>query len=56
MLLPEPLRTRFVPLDASRLIAAEPEHGVHEVIAFREPVDGRAAYIFRVGRLTPRGD
>ncbi|MFG1815838.1 serine hydrolase domain-containing protein [Kribbella sp. NPDC049174] len=56
VLLPEPLRTRFVPLDASRLIAAEPEHGVHEVIAFREPVDGRAAYIFRVSRLTPRGD
>jgi CubicO group peptidase (beta-lactamase class C family) len=56
VLLPEPLRTRYVPLDETRLIAAEPEHGVHEVIAFREPADGRAAYIFRVGRLTPRGD
>ncbi|MGW1344295.1 serine hydrolase domain-containing protein [Kribbella sp. NPDC002412] len=56
VLLPEPRRTRFVALDESRLIAAEPEHGVHDVIAFREPVDGRAAYLFRGGRLTPRGD
>jgi len=56
VLLPEPRRTRYVPLDESRLIAAEPEHGVHEVIAFREPVDGRAAYLFGGGRLTPRGD
>jgi CubicO group peptidase (beta-lactamase class C family) len=56
VLMPEPKRARYVALDESRLIAAEPEHGVHEVIAFREPVDGRAAYIFRGGRLTPRGD
>jgi len=56
VLMPEPKRARYVALDESRLIAAEPEHGVHEVIAFREPVDGRAAYIFRGGRLTLRGD
>jgi CubicO group peptidase (beta-lactamase class C family) len=56
VLMPEPQRSRYVPLDGSRLIAAEPEHGVHEVIAFREPVDGRAAYLFRAGRVTSRGD
>ncbi|TCC59747.1 class A beta-lactamase-related serine hydrolase [Kribbella pittospori] len=54
VLLPEPQRTRLVPLDDSRLIAAEPQHGVHEVLAFRDPVDGRAAYLFQGGRLTPR--
>ena len=56
VLLPEPRRTRLVPLDESRLITAEPGNGVHEVLAFREPRDGRAAYLFRGGRLTPRGD
>lgn len=56
VLQPEPRRIRFVALDESRLIAAERERGVHEVIAFREPVDGRAAYLFRGGRLAPRGD
>jgi len=55
VLIPEPRRTRLVPLDESRLIAAEAEHGVHEVLAFREPVDGRATYLFQGGRLTPRG-
>ncbi|WP_433162670.1 serine hydrolase domain-containing protein [Kribbella sp. CA-247076] len=54
--LPEPRRKRFVGLDESRLIAAEPERGVHEVLAFRDPVGGRAAYLFHGGRLTPRGD
>ncbi|MFG1621235.1 serine hydrolase domain-containing protein [Kribbella sp. NPDC049227] len=54
VLLPEPRRTRLVPLDAARLIAAEPERGDHEVLAFRDPVDGRAAYLFQGGRLTPR--
>jgi CubicO group peptidase (beta-lactamase class C family) len=56
LLMPESRRTRLVPLDESKLIAAEPEHGVHEVIAFREPAGGRASYLFRGGRLTPRGD
>nr|WP_202891791.1 serine hydrolase domain-containing protein [Kribbella shirazensis] len=56
ILIPEPRRTRLVPLDDSRLIAAEPERGTHEVIAFREPVDGRATYLFRGGRLTPRSN
>lgn len=56
VLLPEPRRTRLVPLDESRLIAAEPERGVYEVLAFRQPVDGRAEYLFRGGRLTPRRD
>jgi CubicO group peptidase (beta-lactamase class C family) len=56
VLMPEPERHRLVPLDGSRLITAEPDHGVHEVLAFREPVDGRAAYLFRVGRITPRTD
>ncbi|MGW6281060.1 serine hydrolase domain-containing protein [Kribbella sp. NPDC055071] len=56
ILLPEPQRSRYVPLDDSRLIAVETEGGVHEVVAFREPVDGRATYLFRGGRLTPRGD
>ncbi|HZX06907.1 serine hydrolase domain-containing protein [Kribbella sp.] len=55
-LLPEPRRTRLVGLDESRLIAAEPERGVHEVLAFRSPVDGRAGYLFRGGRLTPRSN
>ncbi|TDW88052.1 CubicO group peptidase (beta-lactamase class C family) [Kribbella pratensis] len=54
LLYPEPHRTRFVALDDTRLIAAEPEHGTHEVLAFREAVDGRATYLFRGGRLTPR--
>jgi hypothetical protein len=54
VLLPEPRRTRLVPLDESRLIAAEPERGAYEVLAFRQPVEGRAAYLFRGGRLTPR--
>ncbi len=56
LILPEPRRTRLVPLDESRLIAAEPERGVHEVLAFREPLDRRATYLFRGGRLTPRAD
>ncbi|HET6985856.1 MAG TPA: serine hydrolase domain-containing protein [Kribbella sp.] len=56
LLLPEPERTRLVPLDESRLIAAEPRRGVYEVLAFREPLDRRATYLFRGGRLTPRGD
>lgn len=56
VLLPEPRRTRLVPLDDSRLIAGEPERGTHEVIAFREPVDGRATYTFRGGRLTRRSN
>jgi hypothetical protein len=56
LLLPEPERSRLVPLDGSRMIAAEPEHGMHEVMAFSEPVDGRATYLFRGGRLSPRGD
>ncbi|WUJ75790.1 beta-lactamase family protein [Kribbella soli] len=34
----------------------KPEHGMHEVVAFSEPVDGRATYLFRGGRLSPRGD
>ncbi|MDX2969792.1 serine hydrolase [Kribbella solani] len=54
LLLPEPERTRLVALDDSRLIAAEPERGTHEVLAFRAPIDGRASYLFRGGRLTPR--
>jgi CubicO group peptidase (beta-lactamase class C family) len=56
VLMPEERRIRFVPLDESRLIAAEPESGVHQVLAFSEPVDGRSTYLFRGGRLTPRGD
>jgi CubicO group peptidase (beta-lactamase class C family) len=56
MMLPEPNRFRVVPLDASRLIAVKPENGVHEVLAFREELKGRAPYLFRVWRLTPRGD
>ncbi|WP_406050653.1 serine hydrolase domain-containing protein [Kribbella sp. NBC_00889] len=54
VILPEPRRTRLVPLDDSRLIGAEPEHGDHTVLAFRDPVDGRASYLFQGGRLTPR--
>ncbi|MGW6198674.1 serine hydrolase domain-containing protein [Kribbella sp. NPDC055110] len=54
LMFPEPRRTRFVALDDTRLIAAEAERGTHEVLAFREAVDGRAAYLFRGGRLTPR--
>ncbi|HWD78397.1 MAG TPA: serine hydrolase domain-containing protein [Kribbella sp.] len=56
LVVPEPQRTRFVALDGARLIAAEAEHKLHEVLAFREPVDGRAAYLFRLGRLTPRSN
>ncbi|GAB2633143.1 serine hydrolase domain-containing protein [Kribbella swartbergensis] len=56
VVLPEPRRIRYVPLDESRLISAEPQHGVHEVLAFRGPAGGRAAYLFRGGRLSPRGD
>ncbi|MFI5690597.1 serine hydrolase domain-containing protein [Kribbella sp. NPDC051586] len=56
VLLSEPERSRLVALDGSRLIAAEPENGMHEVMAFMEPVDGRATYLFRGGRLSPRGD
>jgi CubicO group peptidase (beta-lactamase class C family) len=53
----EPERTRLVALDETRLIAAEPERGVHEVLAFVRPGDdGRARYLFRGGRLTPRRD
>ncbi|MFD7156819.1 serine hydrolase domain-containing protein [Kribbella sp. NPDC059898] len=55
-LMPESQRTRLVGLDETRLIAAEPEGGVHAVLAFRSPVDGRAAYLFRGGRLTPRSN
>ncbi|MGZ0150770.1 serine hydrolase domain-containing protein [Kribbella sp. WER1] len=55
-LMPESRRTRLVALDDTRLIAAEPERGVHEVLAFRSPVDGRAGYLFRGGRLTPRSN
>lgn len=54
LVFPEPRRTRFVALDATRLIAAEAERGMHEVLAFHEAVDGRAEYLFRGGRLTPR--
>jgi CubicO group peptidase (beta-lactamase class C family) len=54
VIMPEPRRTRLVPLDDTRLIAAEPEHGDHTVLAFRDPVDGRATYLFQGGRLTPR--
>ncbi|WP_350280794.1 serine hydrolase domain-containing protein [Kribbella sp. HUAS MG21] len=56
VLIPEPRRTRLVALDDTRLIAAEPERGTHEVIAFRDPVDGRATYTFRGGRLTRRSN
>ena len=56
LMLPEPRRTRFVALDETRLIAAEAERELHEVLAFSEPVDGRAAYLFRGGRLTPRSN
>ncbi|TCC10946.1 serine hydrolase domain-containing protein [Kribbella soli] len=54
LMYPEPRRTRLVALDDTRLIAAEAEHGTHEVLAFRGAVDGRAEYLFRGGRLTPR--
>jgi CubicO group peptidase (beta-lactamase class C family) len=54
-LLPEPRRTRLVALDETRLIAAERERGVHEVVVFVQPDgDGRAGYLFSGGRLTPR--
>ena len=54
-LMPESERKRLVVLDQTRLIAAEPERGVHDVLAFRQPdPDGRAGYLFRGGRLTPR--
>jgi CubicO group peptidase (beta-lactamase class C family) len=56
LMIPEPRRTRFVALDESRLIAVEAERELHEVLAFRTPVDGRAAYLFRGGRLTPRNN
>lgn len=56
VLMPQAQRSRYVALDETRLIAVEPEAGVHEVMAFREPIDGRATYLFRGGRLTPRGD
>ncbi|WP_329003642.1 beta-lactamase family protein [Kribbella sp. NBC_00709] len=56
VLLPEPERFRLVALDESRLIAAEAEHGMHEVMTLMEPVAGRATYLFRGGRLSPRGD
>ncbi|TCC20051.1 serine hydrolase domain-containing protein [Kribbella speibonae] len=54
LIYPEPRRTRLVALDDTRLIAAEAEQGTHEVLAFHGAVDGRAAYLFRGGRLTPR--
>jgi CubicO group peptidase (beta-lactamase class C family) len=56
LLLPESRRTRLVALDDTRLIAAEPEQGTHEVLAFRGAQDGHAAYLFRSGRLTPRSN
>ncbi|WP_432882695.1 serine hydrolase domain-containing protein [Kribbella sp. CA-245084] len=56
VVLPEPERHRLLPLDESRLITAEPEGGMHDVMAFRGPIDGRATHIFRMGRLTPRRD
>ncbi|TWD79640.1 beta-lactamase [Kribbella amoyensis] len=56
-LMPEVERRRMVPLDADRLITAEPDRGEYQVLAFRQPgADGRAAYLFRGGRLIPRGD
>jgi CubicO group peptidase (beta-lactamase class C family) len=56
-LMPESDRKRVVALDANRLISAEPESGVHEVLAFLQPGDdGRARYLFAGGRLVPRRD